>query len=305
MVRFKLLPVLFILASMASCASLCAQTVSDQPKHVWVLPAPVDVGLEGKSVKQLPEPGLVPRGIPFAVDSGSMDFARSIRVVPAAEMSRHDRDLAADAESSIQERAGYENLGFNEGGWNYSQLVCPALPNHLFLRFTRNDGARDMSMFSAAIPRSGEGRLRIIPIVRKGYSLFSPAPIGALTIAAFNRIRVEENSNAPADWVGTGLCYAALAGANPLAGQVQSGSGASGDMPITFPPTLMVTNQGVAIIRFADLSATPRPMEWDMIFDRKGKLVKATHSPAYLNRYSAHPIRTLDVSEVNASGKQQ
>ena len=58
-------------------------------------------------------------------------------------------------------------------------------------------------MFSASIPRGGEGRVRIIPIVRKGYSLFSPARIGALTIASFNRIHSEEeNTGWRANWLG-------------------------------------------------------------------------------------------------------
>jgi hypothetical protein len=41
---------------------------------------------------------------------------------------------------------------------------------------------------------------------------------------------------------------------------------------------------GAEIIRFADAAATPRPMEWTMTFTRKGKLLKATHSPAELIR---------------------
>jgi hypothetical protein len=111
-----------------------------------------------------------------------------------------------EPETSIQERAGFQSLGFNEGDWAYEQLDCPALPNHLLLRFSRNEGTREMSMFSAAIPRNGEGKVRIIPKLRKGYSLFSPAPIGAMTILALNHIRAEENIVGPADWLGGGLC---------------------------------------------------------------------------------------------------
>ncbi len=115
---------------------------------------------------------------PPQVDTGNrnVESAASIRILSADQMTRHDRDLEADAEASIQERAGFQNLEFNQGPWTYQQLVCPALPNHLLLRFSRNEGTGEMSMFSAAIPRGGEGRVRIIPIVRKGYSLFSPAP---------------------------------------------------------------------------------------------------------------------------------
>jgi hypothetical protein len=274
MARTQPLLILLVFIAVASCASLSAQT---NPETV------------GKHVRIAPAAGPVSSGGPFALDKSSPDRARSIQIRSEGEMTAHDRDLAADAESSIRERAGFENLGFNEGTWKYRQLVCPALPNHLFLRFSRNDGARDMSMFSAAIPRGGEGRVHIIPIVRKGYSLFSPAPIGALTIAAFNRIRSEENTDAPADWLGTGLCYAALAGANPQAGQLESEAAKSGGMPmpLTMPPTLVVSNDGGAVIRFADVSTSSHPMEWSILFDRRGKLLKATQSPAYVIRYRA------------------
>lgn len=196
------------------------------------------------------------------------------------EMSREDRDLLANAESTIREHAGIENMEFNGAGWSYHQLLCPALPNHLFIRFTRDDGTRQMSMFSAAIPRNGNGRIHIIPIVRKGYSLFSPAPVGAMTIAAFNRIRAEEGEGASAEWLGTGLCYAALAGANP---QVEKPAVEQGkDIYATMPPTLLITPQGGATIRFADVSNATKPIEWSMIFDSRGKLVKASHEAAYV-----------------------
>jgi hypothetical protein len=288
MVRIQPLLILLVFTAVAACASLTAQTVPETVgKHVRIVPAP--------------EP--VPSGGPFALHNSSPDNALSIQIRSEAEMTAHDRDLTADAESSIQERAGFENLGFDEGPWKYRQLVCPALPNHLFLRFSRNDGARDMSMFSVAIPRGGEGRVRIIPIVRKGYSLFSPAPIGALTIAAFNRIRREENTDAPADWLGTGLCYAALAGANPQAGQLELGAPESGgmSMPLTMPPTLVVTNDGGAVVRFADVSTASHPMEWNMMFDRKGRLLKATHSPAYVIRYR---VGTGELSSAAPAAKQ-
>ena len=178
---------------------------------------------------------------------------------------------------------------FSGNGWTYHQLDCPALPNHLFLRFTRNEDTREMSMFSAAIPRNGDGRVHIIPIVRRGYSLFSPAPVGALTIAAFNRIRTEEGADESADWLGTGLCYAALAGANPQLGKAEAVTSEKGDAAATIPPTLVVKSDGSAAIRFADVSSPQHPMEWNMVFDTKGKLVKATHAPASVPRFKKDP----------------
>jgi hypothetical protein len=194
-------------------------------------------------------------------------------------MSRQDRDLEADAEASIAEHAGYSGLEFNQGGWSYQQLVCLAFPNHLFLRFTRDQGAGDVSVFSAAIPRNGEGRVRIIPILRRSYSLFSPAPINALTIAAFNRIRAEEGSVQPDGWLGVGLCYAALAGANAQIPQPDEWNGNPKSYPAT-SASLSFPAKGGAVLRLTDDSARPRPLEWTLVFDGKGKLLKAARRPA-------------------------
>jgi hypothetical protein len=288
--------VLLLFIARAACVPLWAQVNSSEPLQ--------QVDPNGEQVKsppasapqhvRLPSPQHV--RLPFAIGSTGTEYAHFIQVVPSQAMSRHDLDLVADAESSIQERAGFQSFEFNQGDWAYEQLDCPALPNHLLLRFSRNEGTREMSMFSATIPRNGEGKVRIIPILRKGYSLWSPAPIGPLTIAAFNNIRAEENLGTPADWLGTGLCYAALAGANPWAGQLQSELPGKIQLPATIPPTLMLTANGGAIVRFADLR-TSRPMEWSLTFDSKGKLLKASHAPTYVAPYQPRVVPTHEINE--------
>ena len=75
---------LLILILAAACALLGAQTSSD-PR-----PAQIDTG------------------------NRSLGSAGSIEMLSPDQMTRHDRDLEADAEATIQERAGFENLEFNE-----------------------------------------------------------------------------------------------------------------------------------------------------------------------------------------------
>jgi hypothetical protein len=237
---------------------------------------------------------------PFPPGAGPLEIARSIELRSPDAMPEADRLLEADAESSIAERAGYADIAFDEGKWSYQQLACPALPNHLFLRFTRNNGARDVSVFSVSIPRNNprndQARIRIIPIERRSYSLFSPAPINALTIAAFNRIRAEDHPDQPdqaPSWLGTGLCYAALAGANPIAASEGAVSGQR-SFPAASAPSLEIPAQGGAIVRFTDMSATPRPMEWSLIFNGKGRLMKAMHGPAGLSGEKPLPPSTAE-----------
>jgi hypothetical protein len=218
------------------------------------------------------------RPMPFPPGSEMQASAASLEFRSYDRMSEQDRDLAADAESAIGERAGFANLEFNEGKWNYQQIVCPALPRHLFLQFTRNNGKGDVSVFSASIPRGGDGRVRIIPIVRRGYSLFSPAPINALTISAFNHIRAEEHVDTTPAWLATGMCYAALAGAHPQIGPPEQTDIKM--LPAAPPGREVIPKHGGAVIQFTDVAAPSRPMEWTMTFNGKGKLLHATHSAA-------------------------
>src|SRR5258708_4388957 len=131
------------------------------------------------------EGGAVPRAnvSPLKPTQGTISDPRlaqegklPLRVVgrPAEAMKQKDKDLAAGAAAAIRQRAEFNDLGFNEGDWQQSELDCPAIPQHLLLRFTRNRGAGDVSMFAASIPRGKEGRVRVIPILRRGYMPISP-----------------------------------------------------------------------------------------------------------------------------------
>lgn len=259
------LPILRIILAVAAVAAVSARAECQA--------APVSAGA--------PAGRVVPAEKPIPFSTGTDVRVDSIEFRSVDQMTRKDSDLVADAESSIGEHARYMDLEFNQGKWTYEQVVCPALPNHLFLRFRRNNGTGDVTVFSASIPREGEGRVRIIPVLLRGYSLFSPAPINALTVSAFNHIRAEERFDTPPDWLGTGLCYAALAGGKPQAALMPSSP--DGEKFPEARPAMLETSVGSgAVVSFADLAAPKRPMEWTMTFDGKGKLLKATHRPAEL-----------------------
>jgi hypothetical protein len=226
--------------------------------------------------------------MPFPPDTEHSKAGEPIELRSVDQMTQEDKDLASDAEASIGEHAGLDGLEFNEGNWVYQQLVCRAFPDHMFLKFTLNRGSGDSSLFTASIPRGGDGRVRIIPIQRRGYSLFSPAPINALTISAFNHIRVEErHGNAP-DWLDTALCYAALSAPHPSSA-ISAGVADGPPLADAMAPEMELPNQGGAVIRFSDLTATPRPMEWTMTFNGKGKLLKVSHRPAVLQKSKIVP----------------
>jgi hypothetical protein len=265
MVRFRASSILLSAAFLAAvCAPIGAQTVRV---------------IDAKEPQERPISVRVPATL-FDADSKDPAHLHFIAYRKAEEMTKRDKLVAAGAESAIQEHAGIMELGLEQGNWSYQQVVCPAVPNHLFLRYMRNNGTGDVTMFTASIPRGNLGRVRIIPIQMRGYSLFSPAPINAITVGVFNRIREEEEMTQKPDWLGTGLCYAALAGGDPKLGQMREDS-VTAQVQTATPATLTLENNGGAEISFADVAGT-RPMEWRMIFDPKGKLLKAMHAPAQL-----------------------
>jgi hypothetical protein len=277
--------VLVLTSSFPILALLCAQTGGAQTG-------------DGETSATTGKVRLVPRPkapTPFSVTPLAPVPPHTIRLIPADQMNQSDQLLASNDESSIAEHALTNGFDLSDGEWNYQQIECPAFPNHLFLRYTRNKGASDLTVFSASIPRGQEGRVRIIPIMKRSYSLFAPAPINALTISAFNHIRAEEGEGNSSNWVGNGLCYAALAGATP---QLPSADPPRLGVPVPGLIAVLQTEvKGGAMIRFVDAAADPKPMEWTMTFEPKGKLVKATHSPAPMITPRAVPENSAVLEE--------
>ncbi len=232
--------------------------------------------LSGSSYKTRPVPQ-VEDIAPFSANANSDQNPIYYRAQD--EMTTPDRALVESANPSIHGGAAFAGMEFEKGSWSYRQLVCKAMPEHVFLIFEEDNGPGDVSMFSAAIPRSGKGRVRVIPIERRGYNLFSPAAVNALTIAAFNRIRADEPDNKSTNWLATGLCYAALAGARPLISQGSKDPNGR-DFALVFPPRLELGTDGAITVRFVDAAMTSRPTEWAQTFDSKGQLLKVDHFAA-------------------------
>jgi hypothetical protein len=124
----------------------------------------------------------------------------------------------------------------------------------------------------------GKGRVRVIPVERRGFSLFSPAPVNELAVAAFNRIRAQEPASPPPDWLSTSLCYAALT--EPRS-EVSSSASPSpeANLALSFPPILEIGLDGESTVRFVDAAEPRQPMQWALTFDAKGQLIKVEHYP--------------------------
>ncbi len=224
---------------------------------------------------------------PFPRSNSSSPSADAHLIVYRSQqqMSEFDRALATKALDTIRNAAVFAGISFDHEQWNYRQLECQAAPGHLFLLFQSNGGAGGASWFSASIPRAGKGRVRIIPVERRGFTLFLPAPVSALAIGTFNRIRAEEPPGRSADWLATSVCYAALT--EPQLEIALSPHQAShSNLALSFPPSLEVGQNGESTVRFVDVSTPNHPMQWVLTFDARDRLVKVAHipTPVYATR---------------------
>ena len=215
---------------------------------------------------------------PFSTNASSSGIGQFIVYRPLEQMSQSDRDLAAKTLPAIRDAAVFAGIEFDKEKWSYRQLECQALPGHLFLLFAGNSGVSDASLFSAAIQRAGKGRVRVIPVERRGFSLFSPAPVNLLAMAAFNRIRADEPAGPPPDWLSTGLCYAALTEPR-LEVSASPSPSPEANLALSFPPTLEIGVDGESTVRFVNVAEPRQPMQWALTFDAKGQLVKVEHLP--------------------------
>ena len=258
----RALPLLLALVSCCAISSLGQDSSTDFGANAKAVPGPVDPA-------------------PFSPTSSRRAPVYTVELRAADTLHDQARLRIANAESSIAELARSAGLEYSERGWDYREVACSGFRNHLFLQFTRDSGSGDVSVFSASIPRNGVGKIRVIPILKRSYSLFSPAPINAMTISAFNHIRAEEGQAANDDWLGNALCYAALAGARPRILAADSWPGRQKPVPsLTAALDVQFNEEGREVIAFDDMAARPHAMEWTMTFTRDGKLIKATHRPA-------------------------
>lgn len=226
-----------------------------------------------------------PTPTPFPLDAHT-------RTVPELEflaperMAAADRALVDQDAAEIARRAGLQGFALDrESGWGYEQAVCPVFPDHVILEYSRNNGAGDVTLFSVVLPRGTAqgGHVRVIPVRRRSYSLWTPAASNALTLNDFNHMVSEGGNGLDPDWLTLSLCYTALAGGHVRAELVPT-SRAEESYPLFVPAKLSVSGRGGAEIHLADTTHYPDPkakaMDWVLTFAQSGRLLKVQHKTA-------------------------
>jgi hypothetical protein len=257
---------LVVLTAVSTAAPFCLAQASGQIQSEDVH------GLRIRPTKETPMP------TPFPLDART-GRAETLEFRAPEGMTAADRSLADSAQGEIERRAALQGFHLDEqpgsraGGWGYEQAVCPAFPQHMVLEYSRLNGAGDVTLFSAVVPRGGEGHVRVIPVRRRGYSLFTPSSSNALTLNDFNHMVKEEPAGLSPDWLTSTLCYAALAGGHVRAALVAA-TPADERYPLLAPAKLAVSHKGGAEVYFVDAAAPAGRSEWVFHFAQNGHLLK-------------------------------
>jgi hypothetical protein len=269
---FRIWLILVVLAGVGSCWRVQAQTAAG--------PDPGSGDTHGLTVEVI-HPRETPSPFPLDARTGRGQARQALEFLLPEQMSEADRELADASQAEITRRAGLQgfdlrNDGKGQGSWGYEQAVCPVFPQHVILEYSRNNGPGDVTLFSAVIPR-GDGHVRVIPVRRRSYSLFTPAPSNALTLNDFNHMVLEGHDGLSPDWLTLGLCYAALAGGHVRAALLAQTPGAE-VYPLLAPATLIVSAKGGAEVRFGDETPHTEAMQWTLTFAQNGHLLKVRHT---------------------------
>jgi hypothetical protein len=188
-----------------------------------------------------------------------------VEIIPEAAISAENKQIIAAAQQELRSRAAIDAISLNDHGWTIEQIACPAFPHSIVLRYTAGKSARDRSEFIASI--AGDGReVGLIPIVRKGYSVYSPMPANAMTIGAINTMLAREDAKPPVSQIA--VCYAALIGA-----KAETAPDGKSVVKLEVPPAIKVPVAGDETVLVTTRGLPPQ--SWSLEFDHRGKLLKA------------------------------
>jgi hypothetical protein len=273
------------LVGIAGCLMLGARGQSSEGASTQASTAPHGLSARWDELwrKYTGEPGS-----PFPLDGRGASL-QQLEFRTQAQMTPEDARVAEGAQVAIEERAARQGFNLNRtvgaepDGWEYEQAVCPVFPDHLILEYSRDRGHGDISLFSAVVPRGGQGHVRVIPVRRRSYSLWTPTPTNALTLNDFNHMVKESPNGLDPDWLTLGLCYAALAGGHVRAA-LAARAPAEEHYPLFHPAMLRVLSTTGVEVRFADVTPYTAPkakaMDWVMSFAQDGRLLKVKHQVA-------------------------
>lgn len=197
--------------------------------------------------------------------------------IPAAEMAPRDQSLVNQKAKEIAREADFFGYDLSAGKWSYDQVLCPDMPDSLILHYRSQarDGAE--SIFTAVVPR-GTGRVFVVPVLFRNAIPFHAAAGSERSMTVFNQAVPAEIAHEAAQdkgrWLQLGMCYAAVAGAEPQVPERADTETALVRAPV---PTLRISadNRSREII-FSDRNSPEQYMVWDVTMNDQGRVIAAS-----------------------------
>ncbi len=220
---------------------------------------------------------------PFQMQSQPPETT-ALRYVSADQLGASDRTLlqrSLPRIASLAQEQGFDFHSQEDGapsGWSARQADCTALPDYLLLGYQQAAGTHSEAGFTVAIPRTGKARIHLVPVQRRGFTLYTSSRRNRITIVVFNDLLKDDARAVRSDWLGLGLCYAALAGDQVQAATTlhpSSPPSTSIPQPTYTTASLSLSWKQPPTITFVGLPpGGSAPRQWTLIFTPAGSLHK-------------------------------
>ncbi len=195
---------------------------------------------------------------------------------PADAMDSADRNLLHARQKELISEAQFYGYDITTGSWIYDQAVCPQLPDTVMLHYLNKFPDGSESLFTALVPRNA-GRIRIVPVLYRNTSPFSPAVKNPRNFAIFNALVpaeiAKQDSGLDGRWLSLGVCYAEVVGGRPNVPNEPSLDVATIKAPLATFRIDATTNQRQ--VQFSDRDAAKVYTIWTISLNQNGRVTAA------------------------------
>jgi hypothetical protein len=191
-------------------------------------------------------------------------------------MSAPDNAALQAHGAEIFESAKIYGYNLEAGNWAYQQTLCAAMPNTILIHYLQQfpDGAE--SLFTALIPRDA-GRVRIVPVLYRNATPFTPAPGNPRNFVLFNLLvpkSIAGESVMPnGNWLDLGMCYAEMTGA-PMNSPPNPAS-MPAPLQVPAPVAHLDPQDNTTRVTLASWQGEQSYRFWSIDFNREGRVIEA------------------------------
>ena len=214
----------------------------------------------------------------------------SLQHIAPDQFDDSDRELLRKRQKELVAEAQFYGYDLTAGKWTYDQTVCPPLPAILLLHYLEKFPDGTESLFTALIPRD-KGRVRIVPVLYRNASPYTPAVKNPRNFELFNSVVPAETAKKDSDpegkWLSLGVCYAEVVGGRPNVPDQPSLDVATIKAPLATYRFDASTKQRQ--IQFSDRGAAKVYTIWTISLNDNGRVIGAMNED--YDTYVAHIVQ--------------